>query len=198
MPRLKHAAGRARDRRARRGTDAHRHRLRRSRARWNRRRAARARDRLPGARARRPARRLSMTTSVASADLRPSYLAAGSPRSACSCSTSSRSRRRRRCGTRASTSRPRTRSASRIRRAIRSSCCIGRVFAILPDRATVAHAHQHARRASAARSPAGMWFLITERVLVELVRRAVAAHRSAARSPRSSARRRSRCGTRAS
>ena len=56
MPRLEHVGRAAREGRARRGTDAHRHRLRRSRARRNTSSRRCARDRLPGARARRPAR----------------------------------------------------------------------------------------------------------------------------------------------
>ena len=86
-------------------------------------------------------------------------------RSRCCCSTSSRSRRRRRCGTRANTSRPRTRSASRIRRAIRSSCSSAACSRSCRSRRRVA-VRINMLAAICSAVSAGMWFLITERVLV--------------------------------
>ena len=60
---------------------------------------------------------------------------------------------------------------------------IGRVFSILPIAATVA-ARINILAAICSAVSAGMWFLITERVLRQLVRRSAGSASSAARSPR--------------
>jgi hypothetical protein len=84
-------------------------------------------------------------------------------------------------------------SAFRTRRATRSSCSSAACSQHPAHRAQRGHAHQHARGA-VERGEAMFWFLITERVLVGWLPRAGSAS-WAARSRRSSAPRRSRCGT---
>ena len=122
---------------------------------------------------------LMSSSSTPELDYRPSYRAALGVSLGALVLYLSRSRRPRRCGTRANTSPPRTRSGCRIRRAIRSSSSSAACSRSCRSRRRVA-VRINILAAICSAVSAGMWFLITERVLVELVPAALAAHRSAA------------------
>ncbi len=102
-------------------------------------------------------------------DYRPSYRAAAIASGLVLAALPRHARARRpRCGTRASTSPRRTRSACRTRRATRSSSSSAASSRCCRSREPSRCASTCWRRVCSAVS-AGMWFLITERVLVELV-----------------------------
>ena len=120
---------------------------------------------------------MATTSPPSDLDYRPSYLAAAIVVArGVRALRRSRSPRPRRCGTRANTSPPRTRSACRIRRAIRCSSSSAASSRSCRSRSTVA-VRINLLAAICSAVSAGMWFLITERVLVSWFAAALAAHR---------------------